>query len=96
MARLDGLAVGNVWVGRPMVRSGAMIQRYLKVGDCIHLGDTCGRCRAREGSSNNLKAIDDLILCGRCRDRDVGMAEFDSIGDNLTLVVHIDQFEAAI
>ncbi len=36
------------------------------------------------------------IFCGRCRDREVGMAEFNRIGDNLTLGVQIDQFEAAV
>jgi hypothetical protein len=40
--------------------------------------------------------MDDSILCGRCRDREVGMVEFDCIGDNLTLGVRIDQFEAAV
>jgi hypothetical protein len=40
--------------------------------------------------------MDNSILCGRCRDRDVGMAEFDCIRDNLTLGVRIDQFEAAV
>ncbi len=34
----------------------------LKVGNCVHLGDTCGRCHPCEGSRNNLKAMDDLIL----------------------------------
>ncbi len=47
-------------------------------------------------SCDNLKAMDNSILYGRCRDREVGMAEFDRIGDNLTLVVRIDQFEAAV
>jgi hypothetical protein len=40
--------------------------------------------------------MDNLILCGRCRDREVGMAKFDQIGDDLTLDVRIDQFEAAV
>ena len=67
-----------------------------KVGNCLHLGDTCGRCRPCKGSSNNLKAMDDSILCGQCRDREVGMAKFNHIWDNLTLGVHIDQFEAVV
>ncbi len=29
-------------------------------------------------------------------DREVGMAKFDRIGDNLTLGFHIDQFEATV
>ncbi len=47
-------------------------------------------------SGNNLKAMDNSILCGRSKDKEVGMAEFNPIGDNLTLGVHIDQFEAAV
>jgi hypothetical protein len=46
----------------------------LKVGDCLDLGDTCGRHRPCKGSGDNLKAMDNLILCGWCRDRKVGMA----------------------
>ncbi len=67
----------------------------LKVGNYIHLGDTCGRHHLCKGSSNNLKAIDDSILCGRCRDRKVGMAEFNCIRDNLAFCVIFDKFEAA-
>jgi hypothetical protein len=40
--------------------------------------------------------MDDSILCGWCRDREVGMAEFNCIGDNLTLGVRIDQVEAVV
>jgi hypothetical protein len=42
--------------------------------------------------------MDELILCGRCRDREVGIAEFDRIRDNLILGVRvcIDKFEAAV
>jgi hypothetical protein len=40
--------------------------------------------------------MDDSILCGQCRDREVGMAGFNHIGDNLTLGVCIDQFETAV
>ncbi len=47
-------------------------------------------------SGNNLKAMDDSIHYGQCRDREVGMAEFNRIGDNSTLGVHINQFEAAV
>jgi hypothetical protein len=67
-----------------------------KVGDCVHLGDTCGRHHPCKGSSNNLKAMEDLILCGRCRDRKVGIAEFNCIGDNLAFGVSVDKFEAAV
>jgi hypothetical protein len=67
-----------------------------KVGNRLHQGDTCRRCCSCECSSNNLKAMDYLILCGQGRDREVGMAKFDHIGDNLTLGVCIDQFEAAV
>ncbi len=59
------------------------------------LRDTCGRCCPCEGSGNNLKAIDDLILCGRCRDGKLTMAQFDCIGDNLAFGVRADKFEAA-
>jgi hypothetical protein len=58
-----------------------------KVGDGVHLGDTCRRGRPCEGSGNNLKAMDDSTLCGQCRDGKVGMAEFDCIGDNLAFGV---------
>ncbi len=67
-----------------------------KVGNCIHLGDTCGKHPPCKGAGNNLKAMDDSILCGWCRDREVGMAEFNHISNNLTLGVSVDQFEAAI
>jgi hypothetical protein len=67
-----------------------------KVGNCVHLRDTCGRRRPCEGSSNNLQIMDDSILFGRCKDRKVGMAELDSIGDNLAFDVSIDKFEAAV
>jgi hypothetical protein len=67
-----------------------------KVGNCVHLGDNCGRHHPCKGSGNNLKAMDNLILCGRCRDRKVGMAEFNRIGDNLAFGVSIDKFEAAV
>jgi hypothetical protein len=40
--------------------------------------------------------MDNSNLCGQCRDREVGMANFDRIGDNLNLNVRIDQFEAAL
>jgi hypothetical protein len=40
--------------------------------------------------------MDNSILCGWCSDREVGMAEFNRIGDNLTRGVRIDQFEAAV
>jgi hypothetical protein len=40
--------------------------------------------------------MDDLTLCRWCRDREVGMAKFDRIRVNLTLGVHVDQFEAAV
>ncbi len=40
--------------------------------------------------------MDNLIFCGRCMDREVGMENFDHIGDNFTLGVRIDQFEAAV
>jgi hypothetical protein len=43
-----------------------------------------------------MKAMDYSILCGRGRDREEGMAEFNRIGDDLTLGVRIDQFEAAV
>jgi hypothetical protein len=67
-----------------------------KVGNCIHLGDTCGRQRPYKGSRNNLKAMDDLILCGRCRDRKVGIAEFNRFGDNLAFCVSTVKFEAVV
>jgi hypothetical protein len=79
------------WCGQ-----GPCFKDILKVGNCIHLGDTCGRCHPCKCSSDNLQAIDDSILCGRCRDREVGMQEFNRIRDNLTLGVRIDQFEAAV
>ncbi len=67
-----------------------------KVGNCVHLGDTCGRRRTSEGFGNNLKAMDNSILCGQCRDGKVRMAEFDCIGDNLAFGVRVDKFEAAV
>ncbi len=67
-----------------------------KVGKCIHLGDTCGRHHPCKGSGNNLKAMNDSILCGRCRDRKVGMVVFDRIRDNLSFGVSVDKFEAAV
>jgi hypothetical protein len=67
-----------------------------KVGDCVHLGDTCGRRRPCEGFGNNLKAMDKSILFGWCRDLEVRMVEFDQIRDNFTLGVSIDQFEEAV
>jgi hypothetical protein len=79
--------------------SGAQAPRFKdisKVGNGIYMGDTCGRCHPCKGSGNNLKAMNDSILCRRCRDRKVGMAEFDCIGDNLAFGVSIDKFEAAV
>jgi hypothetical protein len=67
-----------------------------KIGNCIHLGDTCGRHRPCDGSGDILKAIDNSIHCGWCRDRKVGMAEFDCIGDNLAFGVSLGKFEAAV
>jgi hypothetical protein len=63
-----------------------------KVGNGVHLGDTCGRRCPCECSGNNLKAMDDSILCRQCRDGKVRMVEFDCIGDNLAFVVQVDQF----
>jgi hypothetical protein len=40
--------------------------------------------------------MDDLILYRWCRDREVGMAGFDRMGDNLTVGVCVNQFEAAV
>jgi hypothetical protein len=68
----------------------------LKVGNCVRLRDTCGRCHSCEGSGDNLKAMDDLILSGQCRGGKIGMAEFDCIGDNLAFGVSVDKFEAAV
>jgi hypothetical protein len=67
-----------------------------KAVNSIQLGDTCGRRRSCEGSGNNLKAMDDLILCGWCRDGNVRMAEFNCVRDNLAFGVRIDKFEAAV
>jgi hypothetical protein len=67
-----------------------------KVGDCIHLGNTFGKHCPCEGSGNNLKAMDNLILGGWCRDRKVGMVEFNRFGDNLAFGVFIDKFDAAV
>ncbi len=67
-----------------------------KVGDCVHLGDTCGRHRPCKGSGDNLEAMDNLVLCGWRRDRKVGMAEYDCIGDNLAFGVSDDKFEAVV
>jgi hypothetical protein len=66
------------------------------VGDCVHLGEPCGRHRPCKGSGDNLKAMDNTILCRRCRDGKVGMAEFDCIGDNLAFGVSVDKLEAAV
>jgi hypothetical protein len=68
----------------------------LKVGDCIHLGDTCGRRRPCKGFGINLKAMNNSILCEQCRDGKVGMTEFGRIGDNLAFGVSVDKFEAAV
>jgi hypothetical protein len=38
--------VGSAWAERPVVWSGARIQDILKVGNGVHQGDTCGRCRS--------------------------------------------------
>jgi hypothetical protein len=95
----------HAWLARqwgtrgPEGRWRAQTPRFIdvsKVGDCDHLGDTCGRRRPCEGSRNNLKAMGDLILCGQCRDKKVGMAEFDRIGYNLAFGVSINKFEAAV
>jgi hypothetical protein len=67
-----------------------------KVGNCVHLEDTCGRHRPCKGSGNDLKTMDDLILCGQCRYGKVGMAEFDRTANNLAFSVSVDKFEAAI
>jgi hypothetical protein len=79
--------------------NGAQMPRFKdvsKVGNCVHLGDACGRRRPCKGAGNNLKAMDSLILCGWCRDRKVGIAEFNRIGDNLAFGDSIDKFEAAV
>jgi hypothetical protein len=68
----------------------------MKDGNCVHLGDTFGRRHPCEGSCNNLKAMDDSILCGWCRDKKVGMAQFDCIRDNLAFGDNIDKFEAVV
>ncbi len=94
---MDGQAMGYAWAGRLVACADAKIQRDVsKVGNCVHLGDTCGRSRPCKGSGNNLKAMDDSILCGWCRDGKVGIAEFDCIGDNLAFGVSVDKFEAAV
>jgi hypothetical protein len=67
-----------------------------KVRNCVHLGDTCGRCCPCKGSGDNLKAMDNSILCGWCRDGKTEMAEFDCIGDKLAFGVSVDKFEAAV
>jgi hypothetical protein len=68
----------------------------LKVGNCVHLGDTCGKRCPCKGSGDNLKAMDNLFLCEWCRDRKVGTAELNCIGDNLALGVSVDKFEVAV
>ncbi len=67
-----------------------------KVGDCIHLEDTCGRRRPCKGSGDILKTMDNSILCGRCSDGKVGIAELDRIRDNLAFSVSVDKFEAGV
>ena len=36
------------------------------------------------------------VFCRRSRDGQVGMAEFDCVGDDLALGVRIDELEAAV
>ncbi len=87
-----GGTLGRAGSGEHVGRKGgdACRRHDSMVGNCVYLGDTCGRCHPCKGSGNNLKAMDNSILCGRCREREVGMAEFDCIGDNLTIGVSID------
>jgi hypothetical protein len=42
-ARLDGQALDSKWAGRPVEQADAMIQRCPKVGNGVHLRDTCGQ-----------------------------------------------------
>jgi hypothetical protein len=67
-----------------------------KVGNCVHLGDTCGRRCPCKGSGDNLKAMYNLILCGQCRGGKIEMVEFNCIGDNLAFGVSIGKFDAAV
>ena len=60
------------------------------------MGDACGRRRTREGTGDNLKAVNDSVFCRRSRDGKVGMAEFYRVGDDLALGVCIDKLEAAV
>jgi hypothetical protein len=92
MARQLGTRGLEDWWRKQMPR----FEDVLKVGNCNHLGDTCGRHCPCKGSGNNLKTIYNLILCRRCRGGKVGMAEFDRIGDNFAFSVSIDKFEAAV
>jgi hypothetical protein len=67
-----------------------------KVGNGFDLGDACGRRRTREGTGDNLMAVNDSVFCRRSRDGKIGMAEFDRVGDDLALGVCIDKLEAAV
>ncbi len=100
-----GFICWHAWTARRLGPSGPAgrwsmqmprFEDVLKVGNCVHLGDTCGRRHSCEGSGNILKAMDDLILCGWCRDGKLRMAEFDRIRDNLAFGVQVDKFEAAV
>jgi hypothetical protein len=40
--------------------------------------------------------MNDSVFCRRSQDRQVGMAEFNCVGDDLALNVRIDELEAAV
>ncbi len=46
----------------------AMIEDVSKVGNGFDLGDACGRRHTSEGAGNNLKTMNDSVLCRWSRD----------------------------
>ncbi len=103
-ATLGGACVGTL--GQPGIgiqvgwkAGGASRHHDSKMSQRLVIASTweffCGRCCTREGTCDNLKTMDDSILCGRCQDGKVG-AEFDCIGDDLALGVCIEKLEAVV
>ena len=67
-----GFICWHAWTARQLGTHGLAVRWCMqmprfedvsKVGNCVHLGDTCGRNHPCKGSSDNLKAMDDSILC---------------------------------
>jgi hypothetical protein len=66
------------------------LKDFLKHSNSFELGNTCGRWCALDSFCNDLQAMDDLIFHKRYRDKEVQMAKFNGIQDDLALGVGLD------